>query len=817
MSCCSHSIDEARHERLKALADSINETARMARATVALLLTAALYLGFTLLSSTDENLLLNAQVAVLQVGFGMALEQSYIFGPPIFLYLHVQGLFLLSILARKVQGFKDALDQELSEIPDSYRVRQEYWNWLSAFAFVQLFRRDGGFHFVPRSLMWISMEAIPLLLLFIVDLSFVRYQYWEITYSHHTVFILDLVFVIWYSSWGSKGASDRSGSNLGRWFSSGCRWRRLKEEITSCLAAIWILLRLAIACIMTLLLCLHAHPPSFDIKSVEKISFDIKNRRDEAMREISRRGISMEVMSIRKISMKEMFEGVMVQRRNRIWRLDDESEISDNVKNLIEYDIMNEDKWQSESLQGKDVNKLDIGPCQRWGLACRYLSVKGLWLVSARPVDVSIPKIDESDEGSSESIQWSSLNELSLAGRNLRFADFRFAKLQGANLEGAELQGANLDRANLRDADLSRAKMDGALLSAAELQDANLSKARLRSANLQRAKLQRATLNGAKLWNANLTNARLQRADFSEAKLQGANMKSVYMDIASLYDAKLTCTNLQGAKLRGTSFLQANLLRTDLKRVQLQGAKFRSAKLLGTNLEKSQLEGVDFYKAEIRNSFGTPKSLKLVWLHEAKINIDEYPKEFFDKEYINIEEQLESEDITLLDIPLFWIQGDDLQECVENIPKNVTSSDWLSKDALSGGEWVVDETHRGNIVVSEFKTDWAEWTVDFACKNEYTGYSSVSRWNSKDPLSGLKKLICPANSDQEEQCDTLDEMKRYILDELDHAAKNDDCPGLRTAPDGGRRISDSDWRKIWSEWREGAWKRKREEAWKDDD
>ena len=48
MSCCSHSIDEARHERLKALADSINETARMARATVALLLTAALYLGITL-------------------------------------------------------------------------------------------------------------------------------------------------------------------------------------------------------------------------------------------------------------------------------------------------------------------------------------------------------------------------------------------------------------------------------------------------------------------------------------------------------------------------------------------------------------------------------------------------------------------------------------------------------------------------------------------------------------------------------------------------------------------------------------------------
>lgn len=813
MSCCSQSIDEARHERLKALADSINETARMARATLALLLTAALYLGFTLLSSTDENLLLNAQVAVLQVGFGMALEQSYIFGPPIFLYLHVQGLFLLSILARKVQEFNDALDRELWGIPDSHRKRQEYWNWLSAFAFVQLFRRDDdGFHFVPRSLMWISMTAIPLLLLFTVDLSFVRYQYWEITYSHHTVFILDLVFVIWYSSWGSKGASDRSGSNLGRWFSSGCRWRRLKEEITSCLAAIWILLRLAIACIMTLLLCLHAHPPSFDIKSVEKISFDIKNRRDEAMREISRRGISMEVMSIRKISMKEMFEGVMVQRRNRIWRLDDESEISDNVKKLIEYDIMNEDKWQSESLQGKDVNKLDIVPCQWWGFACRYMSVKGLWLVSTPPADVYIPKNDESDEGISESIQWSSLNELSLAGRNLRFADFRFAKLQGVNLEGAELQGANLDRADLRDADLSRAKMDGAFLSAAKLQHANFSKAELRSANLHRANLQRADLYRSQLWNVNLRNAKLQRANFTEAELQGTDMKSAYMDGAFLFKAKLTCTNLQNAQLRGTSFVRANLLGTDLGHAQLQGAKFQEAKLLGTNLAKSQLEGIDFDEAIIKNSFGTPESWKLAWLPKGGIDTDKCPAKCPASFFAELSDGLSEIESY---IPVLWRKEEDnLQDCVKSIPKKVTNNDWLSKDALPKGKWVVykgklltidgiphsvDEIHH---VVPEYRKAWTKWTVGFACKNEYTGYSSVKRWNSNNPLRNLEGLICPSkNNDQTEQCTTFDEMKQYIIDELDNVAndKNVQCPGLRTVPNGGWRISDSDWREAWKD------------------
>ena len=862
MSCCSHSIDEARHERLKALADSINETARMARATLALLLTAALYLGFTLLSSTDENLLLNAQVAVLQVGFGMALEQSYIFGPPIFLYLHVQGLFLLSILARKVQGFNKALDRELAGIPNSHRMRQEYWNWLSAFAFVQLFRED-RLHFVPRLLMWISMEAIPLLLLFAVDLSFVRYQYWEITYSHHAVFILDLGFVMWFNSLMFGRHLRSLWNDLSRWFSSGCRWRRLKKRITSWLAAtrislrkvrtsiktmtwasleavistliksIWTLFRvvvgifwtwgrLAIAGIMTLLLWSEVQPPSFDVISVEKTALDIENKKDETMREIS----------IREISIREIFEGIMVQRRNRIWRLDDEGEFSPKVKDLIEKGIMDEDKWQSKSLsdflckmmqrdefrwdflckmtqrdeikreefqqavweavQKKDISVLDIGPCQWWGLACRYLSVKGLWLVSTRPVDVLIPKIDESDEGSSESVQWSSLNELSLAGRNLRFADFRFAKLQGANLEGAKLQGAYLDRANLRDADLSRAKMDGTFLLGAQLQYAKLTKAELRSAYLHRAKLQHASLNEAQLWNANLKEAELQRTDLVEAELQGVNMESAYMDGASLWAATLTCTNLKGARLRGTSFAYAELLGTDLESAQLQGAKLQDAKLLGTNLEKSQLDGVDFHRVKIHKNFGIPESWKLAWLHKAKIN--KLSKEKFEKSFELSE--IES------DIPLFWNQeGSNLQGCVENIMEKATNRDWLSKNTLSEGEEFVifDGKDIRDIRVPEYIKSWAEWTVGFACKNEYTGYSSVKRWKSENPLPGLKKWICPENSGQKQQCDNLDKMKKYILGKLDEAARDDKCPGLRAVPDGGWRISDSDWRKVWKD------------------
>ena len=83
-------MHEEQRERLRALADSINESARMARATNSLFLFVALYLALTLLSTTDENLLRNGQVVLPQVGAGISVVQSYVLAPVVFLYLHAQ-------------------------------------------------------------------------------------------------------------------------------------------------------------------------------------------------------------------------------------------------------------------------------------------------------------------------------------------------------------------------------------------------------------------------------------------------------------------------------------------------------------------------------------------------------------------------------------------------------------------------------------------------------------------------------------------------------------------------------------------------------
>ena len=118
------SAQESYRAHVKALADSINDTARMARTMLSLLLVVALYMGFTLRSSSDENLFLNAPVPVLQVGFSIDIAQSYIFAPPIFLYLHFQVLFLLSILDQKIRKFNAILDQEYCRSSGSISQRE---------------------------------------------------------------------------------------------------------------------------------------------------------------------------------------------------------------------------------------------------------------------------------------------------------------------------------------------------------------------------------------------------------------------------------------------------------------------------------------------------------------------------------------------------------------------------------------------------------------------------------------------------------------------------------------------------------------------
>ncbi len=183
----------SQHDRLSALAASANETARMARVNVSLTLIVALYLTLSLLSATDENLFLNALVTLPQLQTGVSLEQSYLFAPTVFLYLHVQTLFFLIVLARKVRRFEAAL---AVLFPDDSVAKDECRDWLSAISLVQALQSTGTFGFVSRMLVWVATTGVPLALFVLIDTSFLRYQSTEISVLHHICLITDLICVL---------------------------------------------------------------------------------------------------------------------------------------------------------------------------------------------------------------------------------------------------------------------------------------------------------------------------------------------------------------------------------------------------------------------------------------------------------------------------------------------------------------------------------------------------------------------------------------------------------------------------------------------
>ena len=173
------------------LVESINDTARMARTMLSLFLVAALVVVLMLYFSTDESLFRNVSVELPQIGIGISIKQGYILAPLIILYLHIQMLYLLDVLSRKMRHFMEREEDE-----------ERHFNELSAFAFIQLFwdqhSQRSLSSLLSWFLIWFGVVAIPLVLLFTMSLLFVRFQSDAITWEHRIIFVTDLAFVLWF-------------------------------------------------------------------------------------------------------------------------------------------------------------------------------------------------------------------------------------------------------------------------------------------------------------------------------------------------------------------------------------------------------------------------------------------------------------------------------------------------------------------------------------------------------------------------------------------------------------------------------------------
>jgi uncharacterized protein YjbI with pentapeptide repeats len=205
------------------------------------------------------------------------------------------------------------------------------------------------------------------------------------------------------------------------------------------------------------------------------------------------------------------------------------------------------------------------------------------------------------------------LDNVGIAGQNLRNCDFNGARLNGANLARSHMEKGSFIGATIRGATLSFSNLDGARLADSNLQNSDLTSAILTNADMRRAHLEeinapevemtsailigshanRAVLRNACFHSANLQDTELQHADLSEADLHQALLSYADLRWAVLTRAKLDFADLKFANLGSTDMRGTSLDRTLLRLADLRGADLSAAKdLLEADWTSANIAGV---------------------------------------------------------------------------------------------------------------------------------------------------------------------------------------------------------------------------------
>lgn len=778
------------------LIESINDTARMARTMLSLLLVAALVVVLILSFSTDENLFRDVSVELPQLGIGISIKQSYIFAPLIFLYLHLQVLYLLSVLARKMR----ALFEEPGPVAYPY---QEHFDRLSAFAFIQLFRdqRLPSLSFLPWFLVWFGVVAIPLGLLFAMDLSFVRFQDDKITTVHHIIFITDLAFVVWFVwvVWPNYGEPSKSRM-------VSCVIQAI-FGVTALLSALFAVTELLPALVTRVEffpyqyniehLSVHSNLLAFSvifgvifgeiiIMRLNYISHVIQEITGGLMKiSTTAAAIFMALFLIDSVNPPHFNPKNAKKDSKCIWS-------SDVQKDVWKPEEDDADKKAIEECTS-DINYIDMWLCDFVDI-CRYLDLRGKWLASTQSIDLTGLISDELGDENAEDSRWS-VNTLHVTDRSFRFAVFHSAKLYGANFSRAKLEGAVFTLAKLHSAEFTEAQLRNTKFRRSDSKDAVF----------HRSKSQSADFSFSSLQGASFSNAQLQGSDFEDAKLVGAFFRNARLQGANFEDARLQATDFTDAKSQGANFKNAKLNGAVLHKAKLQGANFSEAQLEGADLGGARLQG-SFYKKELG-------SWKLAWMPDVLFT------SCCGGQNEMIQEMVEDPEANSA-VKLAWRENDDEDrifiwekmakgggQCVER-EKNGDAQNTSLEDHLCDylmpstdrmkldcklikekGDSSEESTvicHKGTELYAPFDDEeWKKWREELAvrlsklaCKDGYIAKRVFSRLTKdEDVLSNDG----PSGKWKE---------GRNILDCKRKEGKRA-CPGLNTIPDG-------EWSRLWT-------------------
>jgi uncharacterized protein YjbI with pentapeptide repeats len=471
------------------------------------------YLAIAAGAVTHEDLFFERSVKLPFLNIELPLLAFFFLAPILFIVVHAYTLVHLVMLTEKAKRLRQALYDSRRNVDAAAR---ESLQWqLPSNIFIQFLAgpsglRVGLFGWLLRAIAWITLVIAPVLLLLMMQIQFLPFHSFLISWTQRLVLIVNLGLIWWLWRKIMTGREVDGTRGFGAW--------------------VWTTVGLALSLGTLLFSVTVATLPGEwqeDRLRGEEISHDVADR--------ARMGRPVDDFS----------PGSAI-RSLHDWLFNEEPDLVSRHRfpfsNTLVLTGLN-------IYEGLGIEDPDKAKWHDYVFRARGRDLRGAILAFA-----NLAKVD-------------------FEGADLRGASLSRAQLQGASLDSARLQGALLDDAQLQDASLEEAQLQGASFDRAQLEGASLFRAQLQGASLDSARVQGALLDDAQLQDASLREAQLQGASFDRAQLQGASFHSAQLQGAKLDDTQLQYAQLDHAHLQGASFEGANLHGTWLDYAELDGAK----------------------------------------------------------------------------------------------------------------------------------------------------------------------------------------------------------------------------------------------------
>ena len=190
-------VAQADTKDLDALLAALNRSAERLQTLWFTFLFITMYFAITALTTTHRMLLLNTPQKLPVIGMEVPLLPFYVIAPMFYVVIHFYVLMMLVLLARTTQPFEEKLREAFPVAADRERYRARSENAL----FLQMLigpepERKGFNGRMLAIIALITLALAPLVVLLLMQMMFLPYHSFRITWLHRATILLDFVLVV---------------------------------------------------------------------------------------------------------------------------------------------------------------------------------------------------------------------------------------------------------------------------------------------------------------------------------------------------------------------------------------------------------------------------------------------------------------------------------------------------------------------------------------------------------------------------------------------------------------------------------------------